>query len=185
MTASTTSMAPKAPSDVGGTGATAQQATGSTSDMTVTCSGLAPGVTGLPIDRIVAQAVQPRGNQIQALDDLEIAVDRASELVKASCPIQAPLTPLDRLDAVERRLDAMIQAVHMVRVLLERFSSTLSDAQRARLAAMAGQANGGRLLPTAWRRFATRAPQALHNSPWTVSSGSSSPPSSRRSPSRS
>jgi hypothetical protein len=132
----------EAPSDVG-TGATAQQATGSTSDMTVTCSGLAPGVTGLPIDRIVAQAVQPTGNQIQALDDLEIAVDRASEVVKASCPMQAPLTPLDRLDAVERRLDAMIQAVHMVRAPLERFSNTLSDAQRARLAAMAGQANGG------------------------------------------
>jgi hypothetical protein len=27
--------------------------------MTVTCSGLAPGVTGLPIDHIIAQAVEP------------------------------------------------------------------------------------------------------------------------------
>jgi ABC-type transporter MlaC component len=132
----------EAPTDVGAR-ATAQQATGPTSDMTVTCSGLAPGVTGLPIDRIIAQAVQPTGNQIQALDDLEIAVERASEVVKASCPIQVPLTPLDRLDAVERRLDAMIQAVHMVRAPLERFYSTLSDAQRARLTAMAEQANGG------------------------------------------
>ncbi len=111
--------------------------------MTVTCSGLAPGVTGLPIDRIIAQAVQPTGNQIQALDDLEIAVDRASEVVKASCPIQVPLTPLDRLDAVERRLDAMIQAVQMVRAPLERFYSTLSDAQKARLSAMAESVNGG------------------------------------------
>jgi ABC-type transporter MlaC component len=110
--------------------------------MTLTCSGLAPGVTGVPIDHIIAQAVQPTGNQIQALDDLEISVDRASDVVKASCPIQVPLTPLDRLDAVERRLDAMIQAVHMVRAPLERFYSTLSDAQRARLTAMAEQANG-------------------------------------------
>jgi LTXXQ motif family protein len=109
----------------------------------VTCSGLAPGVTGLPIDRIIAQAVQPTGNQIQALDDLEIAVDRASEVVKASCPIEVPLTPLHRLDAVERRLDAMIQAVQMVRAPLEHFYSTLSDAQRARLTAMAEQANAG------------------------------------------
>ncbi len=122
---------------------TAQQATSSTSAMTVTCSGLAPGVTGLPIDRIIAQAVQPTGNQIQALDDLEIAADRASEVVKASCPIQVPLTPLDRLDAVERRLDAMIQAVQMVRAPLERFYSLLSDAQKARLTAMAESANGG------------------------------------------
>jgi hypothetical protein len=123
--------------------ATAQQTTSSTSGMTVTCSGLAPGVTGLPIDRIIAQAVQPTGNQIQALDDLEIAADRASEVVKASCPIQVPLTPLDRLDAAERRLDAMIQAVQMVRAPLERFYSTLSEGQKARLAAMAEQANGG------------------------------------------
>ena len=131
-----------APSDAG-TGATAQQATGLSSGITVTCSGLAPGATGFPIDRIVAQAVQPTGNQIQALDDLEIAVDRASEVVKASCPIQAPLTPLDRLDAVERRLEAMIQAVQMVRAPLEHFYSTLSGPQRARLTAMAEQAKGG------------------------------------------
>jgi ABC-type transporter MlaC component len=104
---------------------------------------MAPGETGLPIDRDIAQAVQPTGNQIQALDDLEIAADKASEVVKASCPIQAPLTPLDRLDAVERRLDAMIQAVQMVRAPLERFYSTLSDAQKARLSAMAESVNGG------------------------------------------
>src|SRR5229473_2940661 len=123
--------------------ATAQQTTSPASGMTATCSGLAPGVTGLPIDRIIAQAVQPTGNQIQALDDLEIAADRASEVVKASCPIQVPLTPLDRLDAVERRLDAMIQAVQMVRAPLERFYSLLSAAQKARLSAMAEPANGG------------------------------------------
>ncbi|MEA2809909.1 MAG: hypothetical protein QOJ17_4050, partial [Rhodospirillaceae bacterium] len=111
--------------------------------MTVTCSGLAPGVTGLPIDRIIAQAIQPTGNQIQALDDLEIAADRASEVVKASCPIQVPLTPLDRLDAVERRLDAMIQAVQMVRAPVERFYSLLSAAQKERLSAMVEPANGG------------------------------------------
>jgi hypothetical protein len=39
--------------------ATAPQATSPTSGMTVTCSGLAPGVTGLPIDHIIAQAVEP------------------------------------------------------------------------------------------------------------------------------
>jgi hypothetical protein len=122
--------------------AAAQQTTSSTSDMTVTCSGLAPGVTGLPIDRIIAQAVQPTGDQIQALDDLELAADRASDVVKASCPIQVPLTPLDRLDAVERRLDAMIQAVQMVRAPLERFYSLLSAAQKERLSAMDEQADG-------------------------------------------
>src|SRR5260370_15579907 len=117
--------------------------TRSTSGRTVHCSGLGRGVTGLPIAQSVAQAVQPTGNQIQALDDLEIAADRASDVVKASCPSQVPLTPLDRLDTVERRLDAMIQAVQMVRAPLERFYSTLSEGQKARLSAMAEQSNGG------------------------------------------
>ena len=111
--------------------------------MTVTCSGLAPGVTGLPIDRIIAQAVEPTGDQVQALVDLGTATDRASEVVEASCPTQAPSTPLDRLDAVERRLDAMIQAVQMVRAPLERFYGLLSDAQKERLSAMVQGANGG------------------------------------------
>jgi hypothetical protein len=111
--------------------------------MTVTCSGLAPGVTGLPIDRIIAQAVQPTGDQIKALDDLESAAARASDIVKASCPIQVPLTPLDRLDAVEGRLDAMIQAMQIVRAPLERFYSSLSDAQKGRLSAMDKSTNGG------------------------------------------
>jgi hypothetical protein len=135
--------------DVYGTGAptyvtapaAAQQATSSTSGMTVTCSGLAPGVTGLPINRIIAQEVQPTGDQIKALDDLESAAARASDVVKASCPIQVPLTPLDRLDAVERRLDAMIQAMQIVRAPFERFYSSLSDAQKDRLSAMGESAN--------------------------------------------
>jgi hypothetical protein len=120
--------------------ATAPQAPSSTSGMTMTCSRLAPGMTGAPIDQIIAQAVNPTGNQIQALMDLGTAAARASEVVEASCPMQAPSTPLGRLDAVERRLDAMIQAMQIVRTPLERFYDLLSDAQKARLSAMA---NGG------------------------------------------
>src|SRR5260370_20070356 len=100
--------------------------------MTVTCSGLAPGVTGLPIDRIIAQAVQPTGDQIKALDDLEIATARASDVVKASCPNQVPLTPLDRLDAVEGRPEALIQAGPVVPAPLARVFSLLSDAPKER-----------------------------------------------------
>ena len=123
--------------------ATASQAPSPAPGMTLTCSGLAPGVTGIPIDSIIAQAVDPTGDQIQALVDLGTAADRASEVVEASCSPQAPSTPLDRLDGVERRLDTMIQAVQMVRAPLERFYSLLSDAQKVRLSAMVQAANGG------------------------------------------
>jgi hypothetical protein len=116
--------------------------TASTSGMTLTCSGLAPGVTGVPVDQIIAQSVQPTGDQIQALVDLGTAADEASEVVRASCPSQVPLTPLGRLDAVQRRLDAMIQAVQMVRAPLDRFYSMLSSPQKTRLSAIAEQPNG-------------------------------------------
>jgi hypothetical protein len=100
------------------------------------CWGLAPGVTDLPVDRVIAQAIQPTGNQIGALDSLEGAVARATAVVEASCPSQVPLTPLDRLDAVERRIDAMLQAVQIVRSPLATFYDTLSEGQKGRFLAL-------------------------------------------------
>lgn len=100
------------------------------------CGGLAPGVTDLPVDRIIAQAVQPTGDQIKALDDLESAVADATAVVEASCPSLVPLTPLDRLDVVERRIDAMIQAVQIVRAPLAAFYDTLSEGQKGHFLAL-------------------------------------------------
>jgi hypothetical protein len=120
--------------------AAAQQTATSTSGMTVTCSGLAPGVTDLPIDRI-RQTAQPTGNQVKALDNLQSVASTASAVVEASCPSQVPLTPMDRLDVVERRLDAMIQAVQIVRAPLETFYGSLSEVQKERLSAIGASAN--------------------------------------------
>jgi LTXXQ motif family protein len=119
---------------------TDQKTTTSTSEVGASCSGLAPGVTDVPVDRI-RQAVHPTGDQAKALDDLQSAASRASDVVKASCPTQIPLTPPERLDAVEKRLNAMIQAVQIVREPLERFYDALTDAQKKRLAAVGGSAN--------------------------------------------
>jgi hypothetical protein len=130
------------PYDVYGAGAppTASAVQSGMSQQTVSCSGLAPGVTDLPIESI-RQAVEPIADQIRALDDLASAASRASDVVKASCPNQAPLTPLGRLDAVEMRLGAMIQAVQIVRAPLERFYGSLSEGQKERLSAMGASAN--------------------------------------------
>ena len=130
------------PYDVYGAGAppAASAVQSGMGQQTVSCSGLAPGVTDLPIESI-RQAVQPTADQIRALDDLASAASRASDVVKASCPNQAPLTPLGRLDAVEMRLGAMIQAVQIVRAPLERFYGSLSEGQKERLSAMGASAN--------------------------------------------
>ena len=49
------------------------------------CSGLAPGVTDLPISQI-KQTAQPTGDQVIALDDLNTAAAKANDVVKSSCP---------------------------------------------------------------------------------------------------
>jgi LTXXQ motif family protein len=101
------------------------------------CTGLAPGVTNLPIDQI-RQTVHPTTDQEAALDDLSAASSRASDVIRSSCPSSVPLTPIGRLDAAEQRLDATIKAMQIIRLPLERFYQALSDEQRQRFNAMNG-----------------------------------------------
>ena len=105
------------------------------------CTGLAPGVTNLPIDQI-RQTVHPTGDQEAVLDDLSAASTRASDVIKSSCPSSVPLTPIGRLDAAEQRLDATIKAIQVVRSPLERFYEALNDEQRQRFNAMNGSTRG-------------------------------------------
>jgi hypothetical protein len=101
------------------------------------CTGLAPGVTNLPIDQI-RKTVHPTADQEAALDDLSAASSQASDVVKSSCPASVPLTPIGRLDTAEQRLDATIKAIQIVRSPLENFYQGLSDEQRQRFNAMNG-----------------------------------------------
>jgi hypothetical protein len=97
------------------------------------CGQLAPGVTDLPIDQI-RQVVHPNGAQNTALDNLQAATIQARAVIDGACPIQAPITPIARLDAVQQRIGAMIQAVEIVRGPLEAFYGSLSEGQKASLA---------------------------------------------------
>src|SRR5438105_4612365 len=80
-----------------------------------------------------------------ALDDLAAASSKASSIVAASCPSEPPVTPLARLDAVEQRLDAMMQALQIVRPALARLYDSLSDEQKQRLDTLGAEEshNGG------------------------------------------
>jgi hypothetical protein len=108
------------------------------------CSGLAPGVTDLPIAQI-RQTVRPAGDQLTALDDLNAATAKANDVVKASCPTAMPLTPAARLDAAQARLEAMIKAVDIVRGPLQTFYESLSDEQRQRFDAIGNTRGNTRL----------------------------------------
>jgi LTXXQ motif family protein len=110
----------------------------SSADIAETCGGLAPGLSDLPMDRI-EKALQPSGGQRASFDNLKAASTNAAEIMKSSCPNEIPITPISRLDAVERRVDAMIQAVQVLRAPLDTFYGSLTDEGRRRLDSLAGQ----------------------------------------------
>jgi LTXXQ motif family protein len=80
--------------------------------------------------------VRPTGDQITALDDLNAALSKASDIVAAFCPKDVPLTPVGRLDAAEKRVGAMLEAIDIVRSPLANFYDSLSDEQKQRFDAM-------------------------------------------------
>jgi hypothetical protein len=100
-------------------------------DLTKFCDEKAPGITDLPIARI-AQAVQPTPTQRAALDELQEASVKAGEGLKANCPTYQTLTPTGRVEAMEKRLEATLDAVKTVQPALAKFYSSLSDEQKAR-----------------------------------------------------
>ena len=109
--------------------------TASRTDLAQTCGGLAPGVTDLPIDRIEA-TIRLSDEQLSALDALKAVSSQASDVLRGSCSSEVPQTPLGRLDAVQGRIDGMIQALAIVRTPLDNFYSSLNEEQRQRFAAL-------------------------------------------------
>jgi hypothetical protein len=70
--------------------------------------GFPLGSLDLPIKQI-RQTVHPTAEQNAALEDLSSASSKANATAEGSCPKELPLTPVGRLDAAEKRLDAVIQ----------------------------------------------------------------------------
>ncbi len=96
-----------------------------------TCGEPKSGLTQLPIERIEA-VVRPAGTQKEALDRLSGATEKAVQGLQAACPDDVPLTPVGRLEAMEKRLEAMMQAANLMRPALDEFYATLSSEQKAR-----------------------------------------------------
>ena len=95
------------------------------------CGEPKSSLTQLPIERIEA-VIHPAGKQKEALDRLSEATKNAVEGLQAACPDDVPLTPLGRLEAMEKRLEAMLQAAELVQPALDEFYAALSNEQKAR-----------------------------------------------------
>jgi hypothetical protein len=95
------------------------------------CGAPKSSLTQLPIERIEA-VVHPAGKQKEALERLGQATSKAVEGLQAACPDEIPLTPIGRLEAMQRRLEAMLQAAQLVQPALDEFYAALSSEQKAR-----------------------------------------------------
>ncbi len=109
-----------------GNGDQAEQAQASASD----CKQAKPGLSNLPIDKI-EQVVKPTDAQEDSLSNLEDATGKAVTILQAACPDETPLTPIGRLEAMQKRLQAMIDAAKTVEGPLDDFYASLSDEQKA------------------------------------------------------
>jgi len=109
------------------------------------CGENKAGLTNLPIEQI-EDAVKPDDKQQAALDTLGEATVKAVGVLQAACPSETPLTPPGRLQAIETRLKAMVDAANTVKQPLGDFYASLSAEQKARFNRMGrdltvGQAN--------------------------------------------
>jgi hypothetical protein len=95
------------------------------------CSDAKPGLTNLPIDEI-QDAVKPSKDQQAELDKLGDAAVKAVGVLQAACPQETPVTPPGRLDAMEKRLQAMIEAANTVKPSLDSFYASLCSEQKER-----------------------------------------------------
>ena len=105
---------------------------------TKSCSEAKPGLTNLPIEQIDA-AVKPTDAQKDALKQLQAATDKAVSVLQAACPEDMPLTPPGRLEAMETRLKAMIEAAKTIKPALDSFYASLSNEQKARFDRIGGE----------------------------------------------
>jgi hypothetical protein len=110
----------------------------SASQLCVSAQALAGGAA---IDPIV-KAVQPTADQNGKLDALKNAETDAEKALSASCAQQTPTTTVARLDAVQGRLQAMIQAANTVSGPLDDFYVSLNDEQKAQFNALGEDKNG-------------------------------------------
>jgi hypothetical protein len=105
------------------------------------CAGQKSGLADLPIEQI-EDAVRPSAAQAAGLDRLGKANAQAVAILQAACPDSVAQTPVGRLDVIEKRLEAMIQAAQTIQPALQAFYASLTDEQKSLFNTL-GQRAGG------------------------------------------
>ena len=96
------------------------------------CNPRAAGLAEWRAERI-NQLVRPTDAQRPKLDELRKASARAAEIIAAACPTDIPQSPVARLELMEKRMNAMLEALKVVRPAFAEFYNALDADQQSRL----------------------------------------------------
>ena len=112
-----------------------RKASASKSSLVQSCGNAQPAAFQWPGSEIEAR-LHLNDTQRAKLGALQDASTNAADTLKAACQPDDAVTPPARLAAADKRLDAMLRAVKLVRPALEDFYATLSDEQKAQFEAI-------------------------------------------------
>jgi len=79
----------------------------------------------------IERRVRPASEQREGLQALQMTVRGMGQFLMGSCPTEPPATPLKRLDAAEKRLNAMLYAARVTGPALHGFYDSLKPEQKA------------------------------------------------------
>jgi LTXXQ motif family protein len=116
--------------------------------------GAGPAGLGSWSADVIEETLSLNDAQRAKFDGLKAASQRAIQDLNEGCPKNDAASPTGRIEALERRLSAMLEAVRTLQPALDDFYATLSDEQKARLAAIEPSTGAGE--PSTDRRGRSR-----------------------------
>ena len=102
------------------------------------CGPSGAGFAEWRIDQL-EQVIKPTDAQRAKFNELKTASSKAADVMRNACPTDFPRTVVGRMEVMEKRADAMLQAIKTVRPAMEAFYATLSDEQKAQLDSNTGR----------------------------------------------
>ena len=107
------------------------------------CNPAASGFAEWRAKRI-AELVKLTDAQRGKFDEFKAASVKSAEVMRAACQADVPETIVGRTEAMEKRMDMMLQSIRTMRPTLDAFYATLSDEQKAQLDSNYGRGQFGR-----------------------------------------
>ncbi len=96
------------------------------------CSPRAAGFAEWRLDRL-ERTIKPTEAQRGKFDEFKAASNKAAETMRTACPTDVPTTMVGRMEAMEKRLDAMSQAMKTAARRLKRSTPPSAMSRKAQL----------------------------------------------------